>query len=261
MNFLNKNENKLTKKFLQNGYIINKSESKNSLQYIEATIQKSVRKYLNIEKKINLNFIHKYISYPELNEFRIKIIQDLSNDKNFRYHYFNIARKHLYTIVGNELMMQRNINLSIQFPNDTSSLLPIHSDVWSGDSPYEINLWLPLVNCYKTKSMYLLHQNKYKVFESKLNKTKNKSSLQIYKKISKQISWMDIKYGSFLLFNQSLPHGNVVNKEKETRWSFNCRFKSIFSPYVDKKIGEFFLPITTRAATEIGINYKSPFKK
>ena len=52
----------------------------------------------------------------------------------------------------------------------------------------------------------------------------------------------------------------VVNKEKETRWSLNCRFKSIFSPYLDKKIGEFFLPITTRAATEIGINYKSPFK-
>ena len=66
-------------------------------------------------------------------------------------------------------------------------------------SPYEINLWLPLVNCFKTKSMYLLHQNKYKVFESKLNKTKNKSSLQIYKKISKQISWMDIKYGSFFI--------------------------------------------------------------
>ena len=31
-------------------------------------------------------------------------------------------------------MMQKNINLSIQFPGDKSSLLPIHSDVWSGDS-------------------------------------------------------------------------------------------------------------------------------
>ena len=40
-------------------------------------------------------------------------------------------------------------------------LLPIHSDVWSGDSPYEINLWLPLVDCYRSKSMYLL---KKKIF-------------------------------------------------------------------------------------------------
>ena len=58
-----------------------------------------------------------------------------------------------------------------------------------------------------------------------------------------------MNYGQFLIFNQSLPHGNVVNKEKQTRWSMNCRFKTIFSPYEDKKIGEFFLPITTRAIT------------
>ena len=260
MNFLDQNEKNLTKKFLHNGYLIEKSESKKSLKYIKEIVQKSVSKYLKIKKKINLNKIHKFISFSELNDFRVKIIQDLSNDKSFRYHYFNIARKKLYLIVGNELMMQRNINLSIQFPNDASSLLPIHSDVWSGDSPYEINLWLPLVDCFKTKSMYLLNQKKYKIFEKKINKTKNNSSSEIYKKISKEVSWMNIKYGNFLLFNQSLPHGNIVNKEKETRWSFNCRFKSIFTPYVDKKIGEFFLPITTRAATEIGINYKSPFE-
>ena len=46
-------------------------------------------------------------------------------------------------------MMQKNLNLSIQCPNDNSSLLPIHFDVWSGDSPFEINLWVPLVDCYK----------------------------------------------------------------------------------------------------------------
>ena len=35
-------------------------------------------------------------------------------------------------------MMQKNINLSIQFPGDKSSLLPIHSDVWSGDSTLKL---------------------------------------------------------------------------------------------------------------------------
>ena len=40
-------------------------------------------------------------------------------------------------ILGNELAMQIRINLSIQLPKDDSSLLPIHSDVWSGDSPFE----------------------------------------------------------------------------------------------------------------------------
>ena len=37
--------------------------------------------------------------------------------------------------------------------------------------------------------------------------------------------------------------------------------KNIFSPYGDKKIGEFFEPITLRAASEIGLKYKLPKMK
>ena len=73
------------------------------------------------------------------------------------------------------------------------------------------------------------------------------------------MKWLKVNYGEMLIFNQTLPHGNIINKERETRISLNCRFKSIFSPYKDKKIGEFFIPITTRAMTEIGINYEDPF--
>ena len=260
MNFLEKNEQYLSQEFLNTGYLIRKSENLQSIRLIRKIILQSTKKYLNTKKNINLNNIHKFISIKELNSFRLQIINDLSNNKNLRLNYFNIARKHLYAIAGNELMMQRNINLSIQFPNDKGSLLPVHSDVWSGDSPYEINLWLPLVDCYRTKSMYLLTKKKYNKFEKRVKKKKIGSSLEIFNKLINKIKWLKINYGQCLIFNQSLPHGNVVNKEKQTRWSMNCRFKTIFSPYGDKKIGEFFLPITTRAATEIGINYKSPFK-
>jgi len=38
----------------------------------------------------------------------------------------------------------------------------------------------------------------------------------------------------------------------------NCRFKSLFSPYKDKKIGEFFEPITLRPVTKVSMNYKLP---
>ncbi len=47
--------------------------------------------------------------------------------------------------------MQLRVNLSIQMPEDESSLLPVHADTWSGDSPYEVVVWLPLVDCYDTK--------------------------------------------------------------------------------------------------------------
>ena len=78
------------------------------------------------------------------------------------------------------------------------------------------------------------------------------------KAIKKDLIWIDIKKGEFLLFNQNLPHGNITNKKQETRWSMNCRFKSIFSPYKEKQIGEFFEPITLKPASIDGMNYKLP---
>ena len=136
-------------------------------------------------------------------------------------------------------MMQKSLNLSIQFPKDDSSLLPIHSDVWSGDSPFEINLWLPLVDCYKTKSMYILKPKYYDFFLNKNIMKKSKNTNEIFNKVKNKINFIKIDYGNYIIFNQNLPHGNIVNTENETRWSINCRFKSFFLLMVIKKLANF----------------------
>ena len=163
-----------------------------------------------------------------------------------------ISKDFLNTLIGNELSMQQRVNLSIQMPNDRSSLLPVHSDVWSGDSPFEIVVWIPLVDCYKTKTMYILPPKK----NNKIVLKKQKNSKKIFNHIKKDLVWPKVKYGEVLIFNQMLAHGNVVNKESETRWSMNCRFKGIFTPYGDKKLGEFFEPITLRKSSQIALNFK-----
>ena len=76
-------------------------------------------------------------------------------------------------------------------------------------------------------------------FINKFKNYVNSDSQKIFKLIKKKVVWLNLKYGQILIFNQQLPHGNVVNNEKETRWSLNCRFKGIFSPYADKRIGNF----------------------
>lgn len=260
MDFFKEKENKIIKKFLKDGYIIGNVESKKSIRIIKEIVEKYLKFKDPGKKKINLNNFHKFQDISTLNDTRLKIISEINRNNKIRLEYFNLAREYLYTLVGNELMMQKKLNLSIQIPNDSSSLLPIHSDVWSGDSSFEINLWVPLVDCYRTKSMYILKQKNLNYFQKKMGERNIKSSSQIYNTIKNKVEWLNVKYGQFLIFNQTLPHGNVVNKEKETRWSLNCRFKSIFSHYGDKKIGEFFLPITTRPMTNIGINYRYPFK-
>ena len=72
------------------------------------------------------------------------------------------------------------------------------------------------------------------------------------------MEWLEIPYGNVLLFSQNLMHGNRINQEPETRWSMNCRFKSLFSPYAEKRLGEFFEPITIRPATRLGMTYRLP---
>lgn len=257
MSFLTTTEKKISNKFERKGYLISKVESKKSLEYIHENLLKYLNKIFKGKKISDLNKIHKFINNKNINEFRLEILNYMAKDKKFRYHYFNLGRNSLYTLVGNELMMQKTVNLSIQLPMDNSSLLPIHSDVWSGDSEFEINMWLPLVNCYGSKSMYILQQKNYDYF-LKVMKKKVSDSDKIFHKIKNKLKWINIKYGNFLIFNQCLPHGNIINKTNQTRWSMNCRFKSFFSPYGDKKLGEFFRPITRRAMTKIAINYKSP---
>jgi sporadic carbohydrate cluster 2OG-Fe(II) oxygenase len=61
-----------------------------------------------------------------------------------------------------------------------------------------------------------------------------------------------------LLFNQNLAHGNVVNEEATTRWTMNCRFKQLLTPYADKRLGDFFEPITLRPSTRLGADYRFP---
>ena len=254
----NKNNTKFEKTFLNRGYLVEKVEDSKSLNYINNVIQKKIQKLLKTKKTISFNHLHKTINEKNLNKIRLSLINHINSDKNFKDNYFNIAKIMLEEIVGNELAIQNNINLSIQLPNDESSLLPLHSDTLSGDSPFESVLWIPLVNCYNTKSMFILNSKKLKNFNKNFNSKKIKSVSDLYNKYKKDLKFIKIDYGQYLLFNQNLPHGNLVNRTKETRISLNCRFKGLFTPYSQKELGSFFSPLKLRAVTKIGLEYKYP---
>ena len=256
--FISKQEAEMATAFLEDGYLIHSVENLTDFKKIQNFIAKTASDLLGLSYTSATEFLnnfHLYIDKNKLNEFRVKLIHILNQEKWFRPLYYKMAETALQSIVGNELAMQLRVNLSIQLPKDKSSLLPMHADVWSGDSPYEVVVWVPLVDCYETKSMYILppkgsERLQQNFFES--------SSEKLYERVKGEVKWINIKAGKVLLFNQNLPHGNVVNLESETRWSLNCRFKSIFSPYGDKKVGEFFEPITLKPASRVGMEYKFP---
>jgi sporadic carbohydrate cluster 2OG-Fe(II) oxygenase len=264
MKFSTKEEKKYQKTFLKNGYLIFDIKNKKILDEIKNLTIKLCIKWLKKKKnffviknkKDILDKIHNFIEPKELNEFRLYIYGSINGSKNFQKLYYNLGKEYIDILCGNELVMQKKCNLSIQLPKDDSSLLPLHADVWVGDSEYELVFWLPLVNVYKTKAMYILPPKDNDKYSK--NFKKYRSVNDIFNKVKKNIKWLKVDYGQGLLFTQNLMHGNVVNVEKGTRWSFNCRFKSIFSPYRDKELGAFFTPITVRPLTILGMNYKFP---
>ena len=260
--FMTETENKLSEDFLTKGFIKKEADDFGALSEIQGLVVKLTCEYLSLEEPRNktefLDEVHKLIEPNDINNLRLHVFRGMNKAKWLREAYFSCARNALETLIGNELAMQKNINLSIQMPEDSSSILPIHSDVWSGDSPFELVLWIPYVNVIRTKCMFILPAIENDKHLKRIEGTTISSTSGIMAEIEGDLTWVEMRFGEIMIFTQNLMHGNVLNQEKTTRWSSNCRFKSLLSPYSDKKLGEFFEPISIRAATKLGLQYKLP---
>jgi len=260
--FFSKRELEIINEFSSKGYITFPIKELKYLEKIRSEVCRLICEFTKTKKKNELseiiNYLHKDVEVKDLNDLRIYIMDNLNNQQWFKLAHFYVAKEYLEILIGNELAMQRRINISIQFPDDDSSLLPVHSDIWTGHSPFELVLWIPLVDAFKTKSLFILPEKHYSEFEEQYKTLGKKSSEQVYSVIEKKVEFLNVPYGNAAIFSQHLPHGNRINKENETRLSFNCRFKGIFTPYAEKKFGEFYEPITLRPTSELGLNYKLP---
>ena len=191
----------------------------------------------------------------------MKIINKINNDDKFSECYYNVSKEMLDMIVGNELAMQKKINLSVQMPKDKNSILPMHSDIYAGESPFEVVVWIPLMSVQpNSHSMFITNPKHNKRINHEITKSKNKSLAQIFKKYKTKFKFIKINYGEVLIFTPILQHGNVINKTNITRISVNCRFKSLLSPYdvfskTHRNIPHFYKPLNMKPLTKIGFNF------
>lgn len=260
--FLTDADQALAERFLADGFVVVEAEDRGGLDRIRALAAGLAAKHLKSPMPDDvshfLDRIHEKVDAVRLNDLRLTVIGGLNAAAWLRPAYYGLARSALAAICGNELAMQRRLNLSIQLPGDESSLLPVHADVWAGDSPFEVVLWVPLVDCHDTKSMFLLPPEPDRAARARWDELGGKSTEDLFQAIEADLEWLSVPYGKVVVFSQTLMHGNRVNREKDSRWSMNCRFKGVFSPYGDKKLGEFFEPITLRAASRMGLDYEFP---
>jgi sporadic carbohydrate cluster 2OG-Fe(II) oxygenase len=261
MAFLTEQERALTAAFLRDGYVIAPADDRASLDANRALIAGAAAAFLGTsyeDEETFLNTIAERIDGTQLNALRLHVIDAIAADPDFRARYFACTRSIVETLVGNELAMQRGVGLSVQLPGDDGSLLPLHSDAWSEDSPFELVVWTPLVDCYRTKSMFLAGPQVDAAWRDRMSEFAHEGAEAFFRAIEPEVSWLEIPYGHVLVFTHTLMHGNRVNREPTARWSLNVRFKALFTPYSDKQLGDFFDPITLRAATRIGMQYRLP---
>ncbi len=252
--------------FKNNGYLIKKTKNLKDLAYLKNKVleliikkNKKLSKFQH-DEKIFLNF-KSYVGLKEINKLRVAIIKKINLDNEFSEKYYAVAKEMLDFLVGNELAIQKKINLSIQAPKDSDSMLPMHSDIYAGESPFEVVVWIPLTDVQaNSQSMFITSPKKNSAINKAVNNSKNLTILQIYKKFKNKFKFLKINYGEVLIFSPVLLHGNVINKTDKTRISLNCRFKSLLSPYdvfnkTHRNIPHFFKPLNIKPMTKVGFSF------
>ena len=178
-----------------------------------------------------LEDLHKVITAKELNEYRLKMINQINKSSESVEKIINPFWENIKEITGPDCLRQKRINLVIHMPQDENSIIPIHTDVLTGNSSFEIGLWLPLTECLAGNTMSILPYPKWEEALGDMDKIDDDELRPI------------ISDGSdALFFKHFLPHGNSINKTNQSRVSLNIRFKSLFSPENKKSILDYYTP-------------------
>jgi len=257
-------ENDLAEIFQEHGYVIRPVNDISGLDAIRERIAELTAQHLGIDVPEDIGHflahIHERVPAEKVNDLRLGTYRALNKEPWLRPTYFGLGREHLQSLVGNELAMQNRINLSIQMPQDQTSLLDIHADVFSGETPFQVVQWTPFVDVSGTQSMFFLPMAESQKIVNEIKDHAENGMAGLFDVVKDDLIWLDVPYGNVVIFSPNRLHGNILNSETTTRWTLNCRFTGLFTPYTspEKNLGSFYLPITPRPVTHIGMNYRPP---
>ena len=211
----------------------------------------------------SLKNCHRYINKEDINSIRYQTFLAI-NSENFDWVSIieRLAYKHIAMTIGPDYLIQCKTNVSIQMPGDETSVLDMHSDCKSGDSPWQMNLWIPLTNAYESNSMYVITMEDSLSYFKKLRLCSQEDInmphiLEELKILQSNFcrTFIKAEKTDILLFNPGVLHGNELNTTDQTRVSLNIRIKSIFTPNVkpknsDRGIGPYYQKANISKNTE-----------
>jgi len=222
------------------------------LARINSSLLEQLSSYFNKPLQ-RLDALHHNIKYDKINAARIHLFNYLNSGQFIWPDIVKaLCADHLSHMIGPDYLLQKKVNLSIQMPNDASSTLAMHSDCISGDSPWQMNVWIPLTEASGTSSMYLVSMSESISVLDKLMKLEglSKKSITAYREATNIMqscnkTFISAQPGKILIFHPGALHGNEINTTDTTRFSLNIRVKSLFTPdsnsdHPDRGAGSYY---------------------
>lgn len=238
-----------------NGLVIHKNEDLNGWKIFKDIIDSCSKEFI----KDSLN---KKLVPEKLNDMRLEAYRTLNALENWDKLYYKMAGKILNALFGPDLLIQRKLNLSIQMPGDESSILGMHADTLSGQSPFELVMWTAFTDAYESNAMFYFDKETSKKIFYEMPALEKEGLDELRKKYWDKAKFLDVKKSDVVLFSGTIFHGNIINETPDTRISINCRFKNLYSPAgktksADRSVGIFYKLLFESVITEIGREYLS----
>ncbi len=201
-----------------------------------------------------LNNSHSFIeniSESKVNELVLSVISEFKKKFKMDEIVFKSSKEFLTSLLGSDIASQKNPNIVFQHPKSlrTSEL---HRDA-PGNSFFEIVSWVPLVDCFSTKSFYILDKQCSESLKQKHINDNYENWSELRREAIKYGTHLEIKYGHALFFWSGLLHGSVMNETNESRWSYNVRFKNLFAPSGLKEPLAFYRVLSKSSITEMAL--------
>ena len=191
------------------------------------------------------------VTGPALNDLRMRIVEQLTEMDVSRLIY-DAFRSSIGALVGPDVATQKIANIVIQQPGDADQV-PVHRDAPS-NSHFEVVFWVPLVDCYASKSMYACDREHSSEALTMLTSGRSYADFSAY--VQEHAEDLTVPYGSAFAFAAGLTHGCKINTTAETRWALNIRYKNVFSPYGAKGLAEFFRVLELSPLSRVAVRFE-----
>jgi sporadic carbohydrate cluster 2OG-Fe(II) oxygenase len=242
--------------FQAKGFSVVRSDNSDPIVELRAWIAKAVtEKYCcpGYPNDFILNNAHQLCninSDAEANDFVLELIASLTNNTSFAKTAYNSFGTVIEKLLGPDLHSQKGNNIVFQMPG-SQRFSELHTDS-PPNSEFEIVVWIPLVDCYDTKSFYIVPLAESLRLLSSYNSDSDWIAFR-HEAImcSERVS---VPFGNAVIFWTGLLHGSPINTTSESRWAVNVRFKNLFAPCGQHDPLTYYDVFQMSSLTRMGLN-------